>query len=372
MNISYQSTVSKRIILSLLVLLVFSNITSSAVVPYKMFNQMALYSDTCYDYADECYMSSDLYTLTQQRINKAIYGQAAMVFSEGHYDLCYGDIDTPLFNSFKKYFTPLCPLAFSIAEWGGNGDLRYSFTPAIATKKLMNSGVSMSTINPLEVNAEYYAAMGCSFKENSYWGPLQINKSYLTPDSNKGYKCGYIPMDYYSWPDACQWTFHDKCEQIKNSWNKNYEFNNQYEVIAHTSIAHNSGGTHLSSKDFYLDRNWYPWKSSQAVFDYAYYISSGDRLDIILKDADSYADKLLADFSNGTESGALYKSIDSCRQLSFSMEIDWSNYVKSHWLGNMTSSIPLQGDALRNWEKVMYPIQSIWNYRVLERLYGIK
>lgn len=346
-------------------------VKSDAAIVIRQFNQMMLYSDTCYDYASECIMPSDLYTDTQRRINLAIYGQTAVVFSSGHFDLCYGNVNTPIFNSFKRYLTPLCPLAFSIAEWGGNGDLRYSFTPAIATKKLMNSGIPMSVINPLEVNAEYYSAMGCSFKENSYWGPLQINKSYLTPNSNKGYSCGYIPTDYYSWSDACQWTFHDKCEQIKNSWNKDYEFKNQYEVIAHTSIAHNSGGTHLTSKDFYLDKNWYPWKSSQAVFDYVSYITSGERLQIILSDADSYADNLLNDFRNGNESGALYKSISDCRVLSYKMNIDWSHYVKSHWLGNMTPNASLSGDALRNWEKVMYPIQSIWNYRVLERLYGL-
>lgn len=362
---------SVKLIRVVLIILLSLTIVSSAAVQQRSFNQMLLYSDTCYDYASECYMDSSLYTQTQVRINKAIYGQAAVVFSSGHYDLCYGDMNTQIFKSFRKYFTPLCPLAFSIAEWGGNGDLRYSFTPAIATKKLMNNGVSMSTINPLEVNAEYYAAMGCSFKENSYWGPLQINKSYLLPSSDKGYKCGFVPTDYYSWSDACQWTFHDKCEQIKNSWNKDYEFKNQYEVIAHTSIAHNSGGTHLSSRDFYLDRNWYPWKSSQAVFDYVSYITSGDRLQVILNNADAYSDKLINDFRNGDESGALYKSISSCRELSLQMNIDWNKYVKSHWVGNMTPNKELSGDALRNWEKVMYPIQSIWNYRVLERLYGL-
>lgn len=337
----------------------------------KLFNQSMLYSNTCYSYADDVNLDSSIFTPGQIRINKGVYGQAALIFSEDHFNTCYGDVNTPIFDSFKKYFTPLCPLAFSIAEWGGNGDLRYSFTPAIATKKLMNNGISISAINPLEVNSDYYDAMGCSFSDGTYKGALQLNKSYLTAGSNKGYRCGYVPLDYYSWPDECQWTFHDKCEQVKNCWNQNYEFKNQYEVVAHTSIAHNSGGMHFTSRQGQVDKNWYPWRSSQAVFDYVDYIATGDNLNIILSDADAYADKLLSDFSNGTESGALYKSISESRQLSRQMNIDWSRYVKSHWLGNMTQSASLTGDALRNWEKVMYPVQAIWNYRVLERLYGI-
>ena len=120
---------------------------SDAAVMQKLFNQSMLYSTTCYSYADEVNMSSSVFTPGQIRINKGIYGQAALIFSNEHFDMCYGDVQTPIFNSFKEYFTPLCPLAYSIAEWGGNGDLHYSFTPAIATRKLLNNGISISTIN---------------------------------------------------------------------------------------------------------------------------------------------------------------------------------------------------------------------------------
>lgn len=329
----------------------------------------ALYTDDCYTYANVS-MSRDTFTEAQIRINTAILAQANVVFSSDHYNSCYTGIDTPIFNSFRQHFNGLCALSFSIAEWGGNGDLRYSFTPAIATKRLVNAGVDVESINPLQINTEYYISSGVtSFGDRTYLGPLQINKNYFSPTAS--YKCGYIPMDYYSWPEACQWTFHNKCEMIKSAWNKNYVFKSSYAVIAHTAIAHNSGGTHLTSQSFQLDTNWYPWKNSQAVFDYVDCITSDDNIQIILNDADKYADNLLVQFRDGIAKGALYKSIGECRLLTQSMNIDWSKYVKSHWVGNMTSTQQLSGDALKNWEKTMYPVQAIWNYRVLERLYGL-
>lgn len=357
----------KKCLPVVLVVVLFNNFKTYAVPGYGS----ALYSDLCYSYADVCYMDTSVFNATQIRINKAIYGQTAVIFSQEHFDSCYGDVNTPVFQSFKQYYDPLCVLSFSIAEWGGNSDLRYSFTPAIATRKLANAGVDMDRLNPLQVNSVYYASMGIDvWDTRRYWGPLQVNNSYMTSDAP--YKCGYIPMDYYSWPEECQWTFHNKCNLVKSAWNKNYEFKNSYSVIAHMSIAHNSGGNHIIDKNTTLDRNWYPWKSSQAVFDYVDFITSERNVNLILADADAYADKLLEQYRNGSIKGGLYKSIGECRQLSLQMEIDWSRYVKAHWLGNMQPNTTLAGDALSNWEKVMYPVQSIWNYRVLERLYGIR
>lgn len=359
-----------KLILMFLIVLMIPTISTIASGNVLRFNQMNLFSSRCIEYASNCIMPDEIYTDTQQVINKVIYGQSAVIFNKDHINTCYGDVDTPIFNSFADNVTPLVPLAFSIAEWGGNGDLIYSFTPAIATKRLMNNGVSMSSINPWEINSQYYTAMGCSFSDNTFWGPLQINKSYLNA-SVKGYKCGFVPMDYYSWPDVCQWTFHDKCKQMEGAWNKEYQFKNEYEVVAHTAIAHNSGGTHISSKNFQLDRNWYPWKSSQAVFDYVSFITNETNLNIIFNDADAYSNDLLEKYKNGEAKGALYKSIGETRTMSDKMGVNWSLYVKGHWLGNMTKDSSLSGDSLRNWEKVMYPVQAIWNYRVLENLYGI-
>lgn len=356
---------AKYVLVSVIILLLINHI-SYASLSYGT----ALYTNMCYSYADECHMDETIFNKTQIRINKAIYGQAAVIFSEDHYNACYSDVNTPIFNSFKKYYTPLCALSFSIAEWGGKGDIRYSFTPAIATKRLVDAGVNLDYIDPLQVNTQYYASMGVNvWDTRKYWGPLQISNDYFNMSSS--YKCGYIPMDYYSWPDECQWTFHNKCNLIKQAWNKDYVFKDSYAVIAHTAIAHNSGGNHLTTQNFYLDRNWYPWKNSQAVFDYVDFITREDNIKIILEDADNYANSLIESFKNGTESGALYKSIGESRILVSKMNINWSLYVKPHWLGNMTSGAILEGDALRNWEKVMYPVQSIWNYRVLEKLYGL-
>lgn len=322
----------------------------------------ALYSDLCYQYASECNMDHNIFDETQIRINKAIYGQAAIIFSEDHFDVCYGDINTPLFNSFKKYFTPLIPMAFSIAEWGGNGDLRYSFTPAIATKKLDNCGVILEFINPLEINSQTYLALGADvWDTRSYWGPLQINKSYLK--SSASYKCGYIPMDYYSWPDACQWTFHNKCESIKRAYCKDRVFKNSEEVIAITSIAHNSGGTFIDSRTFNTDAEWYPWRNSESVWEYCDILTQDKNLQIIYEHADAYASELLEKYKNNTESGGLYLSISSSRELYNKMGINLNLYLKDRYSGNMTA---------KAWEKTMYPIQSIWNYRVLEKLYGLK
>ena len=359
-----------RIKVSLCLVLVVAIISSFIVYGASYNYGTALYTDVCYSYASECKMDESVFNKTQIRINKAIYGQAAVIFSDDHYNCCYGDVDTEIFRSFREYYTPLCALSFSIAEWGGKGDISYSFTPAIATKSLLKAGVDLNYIDPLQVNTQYYASMGVDvWDSRKYWGPLQISNDYFV-DSAK-YKCGYIPMDYYSWSDECQWTFHNKCNLIKQAWNKSYRFKSSYAVIAHTAIAHNSGGNHLTTRDFYLDRNWYPWKSSQAVFNYVDFITSEANLNIILSDADAYAAELIDKFRNGTESGALYKSIGECRVLVSRMSIDWSAYVKSHWLGNMSYNVSLDGDALRNWEKVMYPVQAIWNYRVLEKLYGI-
>lgn len=330
----------------------------------------ALYTSTCYDYASECNMDPTIFNSTQIKINKVIYGQAAIIFSEDHFNSCYGNVQTPIFNSFRKYYTPLCALSFCIAEWGGNADMRYSFTPAIATRKLVNAGVDMSTMNPLQVNSTYYAAMGANvWDTRKYKGPLQISNDYFTTTAK--YECGYIPMDYYSWPDECQWTFHNKCNLVKQAWNKEYVFKDSYSVIAHMSIAHNSGGNHLISRSLTLDRNWYPWLNADAIFNYVDFITQEGNVKIILDDADRYADSLIEKFKTDTESGAIYKSIGECRQLATQMGVDWTKYVKPKWYGNMTPNMPLEGDALRNWEKVMYPIQSIWNYRVLERLYGL-
>lgn len=344
----------------LLVLFIFmmSNMFSSYGASYGTI----LYSDLCYQYASECNMSTDIFDETQIRINKAIYGQAAVIFSSDHFESCYGDVNTPLFNSFKQYFTPLVPMAFSIAEWGGNGDLRYSFTPAIATKKLNSCGVILEFINPLEINSQTYLALGANvWDTRSYWGPLQINKSYLIPTSS--YKCGYIPMDYYSWPDACQWTFHNKCESIKSAYCKDRVFKNSEEVIAITSIAHNSGGTFINSSSFNTDAEWYPWRNSESVWGYCDELTKDKNLQIIYESADSYADKLLEQYRNGTEKGALYLSISESRELYNKMDINIYSYLKDRYSGEMTA---------KAWEKTMYPIQSIWNYRVLEKLYGLK
>jgi len=330
-----------------------------------------IYSESVYSYADVCNMSEAIFNSTQIRINKAVYAQAATVMEDSHYNICYGDVNTKIFNSFKKYFNPICILSFSTAEWGKYNDLRYSFTPAIATSSLSKKSIDISTVDPLQINKEYYACMGITFDDKTYWGPLQIHKSYLSESKVGSYKCGHCPMDYYAWGDAVQWTFHDKCNYVKNAWNKDYEFRNEYAVVAHMSIAHNSGGTHLSLQNYQNGANWYPWKSSQAVFNYVDKITTGDNLQIILNDADSYADELLSKYAAGNVTGGLYKSINDCRKLTAGMNIDWNTVVKSEWLGNMTLSTQLSGDALRNWEKVMYPVQSIWNYRVLQRLYGL-
>lgn len=321
-----------------------------------------LYSDLCYQYASECNMSTDVFDETQIRINKAIYGQAAVIFSEDHFKNCYGDVDTPLFNSFKDHFTPLVPLAFSIAEWGANGDLRYSFTPAIATKKLDRCGVVMEFMNPLEVNSQTYLALGADvWDTRSYWGPLQINKSYLVP--TESYKCGYIPMDYYSWPDSCQWTFHNKCNSIKSAYCKDREFKCAEEVLAVLSIAHNSGGTFINSRIFNTDAEWYPWRDSESVWDYCSVLTKESNLSIIYESADKYADELLQKYKEGSEGGGLYLSITESREMFNKMGINLNIYLKDRYSNSMTA---------KAWEKTMYPIQSIWNYRVLERLYGLR
>lgn len=321
-----------------------------------------LYSDLCYLYASDCNMDDTIFDKTQIKINKAIYGQAAVIFSDDHFESCYGDVSSPLFNSFKQYFTPLVPMAFSIAEWGSNGDLRYSFTPAIATKKLDNCGVILEFINPLEVNSQTYLALGANVWDiRRYWGPLQIDKTYLTPKSS--YKCGYVPIDYYSWPDACQWTFHNKCESIKNAYCQDRQFKNSEEVIAITSIAHNSGGTFISSKSFNTDAEWYPWKNSESVWEYCDELTKESNLQIIYNSADEYANSLLKKYKEGTESGSLYLSISESRELYEKMGININNYLKDKYVSSMTA---------KAWEKTMYPIQSIWNYRVLEKLYGLK
>lgn len=322
---------------------------------------LVLYSDLCYDYASECNMSSDIFNETQIKINKAIYGQAAVIFSEDHFNVCFNDVNTLLFDSFRKYFTPLIPMAFSIAEWGANGDLRYSFTPAIATRKLEKCGVALECINPLEINSQTYLALGADvWDKGRYWGSLQIDKSYLTPDS--AYKCGYIPMDYYSWADECQWTFHNKCESIKRAYCKDRQFKNSEEVIAVTSIAHNSGGTFIESKLFNTDAEWYPWKSSESVWNYCDILTNDENLRIIYESADSYASELLEKYKTNSVSGGLYLSISESRDLYNKMNIDINSYLKDRYYGNMTN---------KAWEKTMYPIQAIWNYRVLEKLYGL-
>lgn len=320
-----------------------------------------LYSDLCYQYANVCNMDTEIFNETQIRINKAIYGQAAVIFSKDHFEACFKDVDTPLFNSFKQYFTPLVPMAFSIAEWGANGDLRYSFTPAIATKKLDNCGVVLEFLNPLEVNSQTYLALGANvWDTRSYWGPLQINKSYLVPTAS--YKCGYIPMDYYSWPDSCQWTFHNKCESIRRAYCKDRQFKNSEEVIAVTSIAHNSGGTFIESSSFNIDAEWYPWRDSESVWNYCDVLTTEKNLKIIYDSADAYANELLEKYKTNSESGGLYLSISESRELFNKMGINLYVYLKDRYASGMTA---------KAWEKTMYPIQSIWNYRVLERLYGL-
>ena len=71
----------------------------------------------------------------------------------------------------------------------------------------------------------------------------------------------------------------------------------------------------------------------------------------------------LQKYKGGTESGSLYLSISESRELYEKMGININNYLKDKYVGGMTA---------KAWEKTMYPIQSIWNYRVLENLYGLK
>lgn len=346
----------------------------NTVVVDNKFGMLAM-TEMGLQYAENISIDSSLFTAEQINVNKILYAQTAAIINKEHMDFCFTDYNSNIFQSFREHFTPLTALSFSLVEWGGHSNLNYAFTPSIATKDLGISGVDFNYFNPYEVNSSYYAVNNISFDDGKYKGPLQIEETYFEAEQDSSiYKCGGVPVDYYSWTDEVQWYFHNKCESFGHAWNQDYQFQNNYEVLAHLSVMHNSGADYMSNVNAMHSENWWPWNDSQAVYNYVSAISTGNNLQIILDNADEFVREKKEQIRLNPDSdfGTLYCSLQKAREEMVSkMSINTADYVQEQWKANMALSASLSGDAKHNWEKLLYPVQSIWTYRVLEQLYGL-
>lgn len=333
---------------------------------------------------DGIHIDTALFSETCVKLNTEAYGIAANIITKEHFEQCVKK-DSNLANSVKKVMSPFMPMATTMVEMGMGSDMRYLWSSAVYTKYIKSAGVDIDTLNIADINTDFYinnkmdyvlnCGKNCTAKQyavshicvsntqngsfrndNDSLGPLQILRRYLEREGGKiTYDCGAKTTDLLRWEDNVQYYFHKNIIPIANcNWNKDYEIQNIYELVALLSVAHNTGASYLNST--YL--NGVPstsWKSSQAIFDYCAYLTSEPAMSIWKKHIEVWWEDTKIKIENGENfhlDGSMSWNSEELKSMMKEAGIDVSLYYTSNY-----------------GHKFVYPIKAILAYMSLEKLY---
>lgn len=322
-------------------------------------------------------IDSTVFSPVSVRLNTEIYNMSKNVINQEHLQQCYGDSNTPLFNSYKRTITPLVPMALTLVETGSWCDTRYTWSSAIYSKPIANAKVDMSELSVNRVNSDFYAANGLYYyfgcksnctnngrnhvhivtgaNDNDSLGPLQVLRRYVEQQQGIVYSCGAVVTDLMSWQDNLNYFFHNQSEKFASTkaWNKNHEIQNTYELVALMAVGHNTGTSFMSASgpSGTAGSKWYNAKS---VYDYCSALTSDSSLQVLHSYVDSWYADIVSKASAGEQfrlAGQISNTGGEVQSLMQQMGINITDYASS--LGH----------------KQTYPILAVLNYMSLEKLY---
>ena len=254
-----------------------------------------------YDFTDEVQKLE--FDETTIRLNTEILEEVEYIMYDGHFDECFPNVETELWESYKSELTPYIFMALANCETGLWQDTRYTWTPAVYSRALSDAGVDMSLLKIHLADSETYIANGlasylgcgknCTAPKNSHYhftgrndndslGPHQILRHYV--EGNGGvieYDCGDSTQDLMNWQDSVIYTYHSlgKYFSLNSTWNKDYQIKTCYELAALVGVAHNTGIAYLVAEDGTGYAGSY-WNNAEAVFKFCSDISNGTATEV--------------------------------------------------------------------------------------------
>lgn len=350
------------------VLVITSNVTATELLTSSNQNNISLRIN----------IDSSVFSSNTIRLNTEIYKISESVVNQNHLSKCFGDVNTNLFKSYKKYMNPLIPLALSLNESGSWADTRYTWSSAIYSRALSESGMDMSMVKVKQVDSDTYivneldkyiaCGSNCTaqssigtkhthivggYNDNDSLGSLQILRRYVEINDSINYKCGEQVIDLMAWRDSLSYFFHTQSSSFveKKHWNKEHSIENVYELVAIMAVAHNTGDSF--QKQSYAGSKW---KDAKAVYSYCKFLGNEINVDKMK----SYVDKWYIDILN--------KAKDN-KQFSMAGQVDWSGSAIRSIMKDIGIDESKYTDDGSFGHKQVYPIKAILNYMALEKLY---
>ena len=311
---------------------------------------------------------------TSVKLNSEIYAQVENIMYAGHFETCFVQNNTNLWNSYKENLDPLVFMAIANCETGLWNDTRYTWTPAVYSSLFASIGVDMDRLQIQNVDCDTYVANGlssylgcgsnCTAGANTHYhttgrndndslGPYQILRRYVESSNGKhiSYECGETVSDLMRWKDSTEYTYHKAGQYFAYSnWNDSYSISNSYELAMLMGVAHNTGIAYLSG----TSAGSY-WNDSEAVYAFCRSMASEEaiqRWDALIEDW--FYNEVKPNVEAGTK---------------FRMP---GQYISESQMNKVITNLGFhKGDFASSFKhKQYYPLRTLLNYMGLEALYS--
>lgn len=340
-----------------------TKVKSELVKAKKAADEAAFYS------YKEVAIDTNVFNATSVRLNTEIYNETADILDKRHIQNDYGESGTPLYNSYLQYINPLVPLSLTICETGMWADTRYTWSSAVYSKLLKNSGVNMEKLKVERINVDTYVVNGlCTYlgcgsncasdvshyhvignNDNDSLGPLQILRRYVDSKGCIKYKCGEFTEDLMCWKDNVEYFMHRQSEAFSDSenWNRDHAIKSETELVALMAVAHNTGSAYVKSKSAGS-----LWRNSEAVYDYCEVLGSEHAFRVLSK----YIEEWYEDAKKKEENGESFVMAGTALSNKYNEMLNEIGVNKSKYANGWS-------------HKQYYPLKAVLNYMAIERLY---
>lgn len=316
-------------------------------------------------------IDDDLFSKNVVRLNQEIYDETELVVNKNTVKDINLATTTGLGQSFIDNLTPLTPMALTVCETGLWMDTRYTWTSAIYSGVLANSGVDMSNIRVKTINSNTYLSLGLDSylgcqsnctnpleehihfsgsNDNDSLGPLQILRRYVETDGILIYDNKASVTDLMRYQDSLVYYVNNQVRAFNNSKQsiESYVIKSPYQAVMLSAVAHNTGTSFLATS--IAGSTWID-------------------TDNILKFSDDVSHDIniayLKEYTN-----VWWESVKSSvsRQEKFSLMGQCSSQEIDNLLREM--SIDKSSYSTSFGHKQEYPVRALLNYMSLERLYN--
>lgn len=311
---------------------------------------------------EEVEEAQGLFSENVLELNYDILKDTAKIFNSVHFFRDYEYDLTPLGISFGEMLDPMIPLALSVNETGIYKDARYTWSSAMYSEDIVNSGCDIFGLNLGDVNTDFYESLGLghymneSHNDADSIGPLQIRSCYVQGNGIT-FPCGDTVKDLMNWDDNVNYVLHTQAGNFcrENNWNAGHVIQNVYEEVMLIAVLHNSGCEFIVAESG-NSKISAGWDNAKSVFGYCRDLSNTDFMTVA------------QNFVNAWYEGVLPLAIEK--------GIDWE--LPGQASGDcILALLEMAGIDYNNYAecfgtKQEYPVRALLNYLALYKLYDFE